>query len=41
VIIDKLIKAAHILAMKVTFTSEELANLYIRKIVTLPGVPLT
>ena len=40
VIVDRLTKAAHFLAIKVTFTSEQLANLYIKEIVRLHGVPL-
>jgi len=41
VIVVRLIKAAHFLAIKATFTSEQLANLYIKGIVRLHGVPLS
>jgi len=41
VIVDRLTKAAHFLAIKATFTSEQLANLYIKEIVRLHGVPLS
>jgi len=41
VIIDRLAKATHFLAVKATFTSEQLANLYIKEIVRLHGVPLS
>jgi len=41
VIIDRLTKAAHFLAIKATFTSVELANLYIKEIVRSHGVPLS
>jgi len=41
VIIDRLTKAAHFLAIKATFTSEQLGNLYIKEIVRLHGVPLS
>ena len=41
VIIDRLTKAAHFLAIKATFTFEQLANLYIKEIVRLLGVPLS
>jgi len=37
--VDRLTKAAHFLAIKATFTSEQLANLYIKEIVRLHGVP--
>ena len=39
VIVDRLTKVAHFLAIKATFTSEQLANLYIKEIVRLhdPG----
>jgi len=40
-IIDRLTKAAHFFAIKATFTSEQLANLYIKEIVRLHGVPLS
>ena len=41
VIVDRLTKAAHFLAIKTTFTSEQLANLYIKEIVKLHGVLLS
>ena len=41
VIVDRLTKAAHFLPIKATFTSEQLANLYIKEIVRLHGVPLS
>jgi len=41
VIVDKLTKAAHFLPIKATFTSKQLANLYIKEIVRLHGVPLS
>ena len=34
-------KAAHFLAIKTTFNVEQLAELYIKKIVRLHGVPLS
>jgi len=40
VIVDRLTKAAHFLPIKATLTSEQLANLYIKEIVRLYGVPL-
>jgi len=41
VIVDRLTKSAHFLAMKAIFNSEELAELYIKKIVRLHGIPLS
>jgi len=41
VIVDKLTKATHFLAIKATFTFELLTNLYIKEIVRLHGVPLS
>ena len=41
VIVDRLTKAAHFLPIKATFTSEQLANLYIKEMVRLHGVPLS
>ena len=38
VIVDRLTKSAHFLAMTMTFTLEEFCQLYIRKIVRLHGV---
>jgi len=41
VIADRLTKAAHFLAIKVTFTTKQLADLYIKKVAWLHGIPLT
>ena len=41
VIVKRLTKAAHVLAIKVTFTAEQLADLYIKEVVRLHGIPLT
>ena len=38
VIVDRLTKSAHFLAMRMTFTLEEFYRLYIREIVWLHGV---
>ena len=38
VIVDRLTKSAHFLAVRMTFTLEELCRLYIREIVRLHGV---
>ena len=38
---DWLTKSAHILAVRMTFTLEELCRLYIREIVWLHGVPVS
>ena len=38
VIVDRLIKLAHFLAVQMTFTLEEFCRLYIREIVRLHGV---
>jgi len=38
VIIDRLTKIAHLLALKITLTSEQLADLYAKKIVRLHGI---
>jgi len=40
VIVDRLTKVAHLLAIKTTFTSEQLAYLYIKEIVRLHDVLL-
>ena len=40
VIMDRLTKSAHFLAVWMTFTLEELCRLYIREIVRLNGVPI-
>ena len=41
VIVDRLTKSAHFLAVWMTFTLEEFYKLYIRKIVRLHGVPVS
>ena len=41
VIVDRLTKSAHILAVWMTFTLEEFDRLYIREIVWLQGVPVS
>ena len=41
VIVDRLTKSAHFLAMRMTFTLEELRRLYIREIVQLHGVTVS
>ena len=41
VIIDRLTKSAHFLAIKITYTSEKLAEIYIQEIVRLLGAPLS
>ena len=41
VIVDKLIKTAHFLAVKKTYTTDRLARLYINRIVYLHGVPIS
>jgi len=41
VIIDRLTKTYHFLALKITFTAEQLADLYINEVVRLYGIPLT
>jgi len=41
VVVDRLTKSAHFLAMKATFNLEQLANLYIEEIVRLCGIPLS
>jgi len=41
VVVDRLTKATHFLAMKITLTSEQLADLYIKEVVRLYGVPLS
>ena len=41
VIIDRLTKSAHFLAMKSTDTLSSLADLYVREIVRLHGVPVS
>ena len=41
VIVDRLTKSAHFLAMWMTFTLEEFCKLYIREIIRLHGVPVS
>ena len=41
VIVDRLTKSAHFLAVRMTFTLEEFCRLYIRDIVRLHGVPVS
>ena len=40
VIVDRLMKSAHFLAVRMTFTFERFYRLYIREIVRLHGVPV-
>ena len=40
-IVDRLTKSAHFLAVQMTFTLKELYNLYTREIVRLHGVPMS
>ena len=41
VIVNRLTKSAHFLAVRMTFTLEEFYQLYIREIVQLHGVPMS
>ena len=41
VIVDRLTKSAHFLAVRMTFTLEEFYRLYIREVVQLHGVPVS
>ena len=41
VIVDRLMKSAHFLAVRMTFTLERFCRLYIREIVWLHGVPVS
>ena len=41
VIVDRLTKSAHFLAVWMTFTLEEFCQLYIREIIRLHGVPVS
>ena len=41
VIVDRLIKSAHFIPVKVTYNVEKLAKLYISEVVRLHGVPLS
>ena len=39
VIIDRLTKSAHFIPIKMTFSLEQLADLYVREVIRLHGVP--
>ena len=41
VIVDRLMKSAHFLVVRMTFTLEEFCRLYIREIIRLHGVPVS
>ena len=41
IIVDRLTKSAHFLAVQMTFTLEEFCRLYIREIVRLHGVSIS
>ena len=41
VIVDRLTKSAHFLPIKVTFSLEKLAELYVTEVVKLHGIPLS
>ena len=41
VVVDRLTKSAHFLAIGTTFNAEQLAELYIQEIVRLHGLPLS
>ena len=41
VIVDRLTKSAHFLAVRMTFTKEEFCRLYVGEIVRLHGVPVS
>ena len=41
VIVDRLTKSAHFLAMRATDALSQLANLYVREIVRLHGIPVS
>ena len=41
VIVDRLTKSAHFIPVRVTHTAEQLANIYLREIVQLHGVPIS
>ena len=41
VIVDRLTKSAHFLPMKVNFSLERLAYLYVKEIVRMHGVPVS
>ena len=41
VVVDRLTKSVHFLAIKTAFNAEQLADLYIEEIVRLHGIPLS
>jgi len=41
VVVDQLTKSAHFLAIKTVFNAEHLADLYLKEIVRLRGIPLS
>ena len=41
VIVDRLIKSAHFLPIKITYSLNKLAELYIKEIIRLHGTPIT
>jgi len=41
VVVDRLTKPVHFLAVKMVFNAEQLADLYLKEIVRLHGIPLT
>jgi len=41
VVVDGLTKSAHFLAIKTVFNAEQLADLYLKEIVRLHGIPLS
>ena len=41
VIVDRLTKSAHFLPMKVNFSLDRLASLYVKEIVRMHGVPVS
>jgi len=41
VVVDRLTKSAHFLAIKSVFNAEQLADLYLKEIVQLHGIPLS
>ena len=41
VIVDRLTKSAHFLSIKIMYSLEQLANLYVKEVVQLHGVPMS
>ena len=41
VIVDRLTKSAHFLPIKITYSLEQLADLYVKEIIRLHGVPMS